>query len=152
MYGMDISAPMLQACRQKGFAADLKKHDLTIVPYPYENASLDHAVCIGALHFFRDLGPVFREVARIIRPAGIFVFVVGDRDPAEPAEMKVEADYTQPESLVTIYRHSHQQVEDLLNDHGFELAKSLQFSVPMDPQANKVLPAQAYLTQKIQRI
>ena len=32
VYGMDVSTEMLDACRSKGFATDLKKHDLGSTP------------------------------------------------------------------------------------------------------------------------
>jgi len=74
VYGMDASPQMLAACGSKGFALDLTEHDLTAEPYPYETASMDHAVCLGVLNFFSDLSPVFRQVARIIRDDGVFTF------------------------------------------------------------------------------
>ena len=33
--GMDFSPAMLEICRTKGFAADLKRHDITQIPWPY---------------------------------------------------------------------------------------------------------------------
>jgi len=152
VYGMDASREMLDACRSKGFAADLKKHDLTVQPYPYDTASLDHAVCLGALHFFRDLQVVFGEVARIVRDDGVFAFAVGDRARGEEAEFEVGPEHTQSRSTVTMYRHGREQISRLLEENDFELLRSLEFPVPMDRERAEVFPAMAYVARRRRRI
>ena len=152
VYGMDVSTEMLEACRSKGFAADLKKHDLTVEPYPYDEASLDHAVCLGVLNFFKNLHLVFREVARILRDNGIFVFVVGDRGPGEEAEFVVGREHTQTDSSVTMYRHGTEEINDLLDENHFELVRCLEFPVPMDRERTKTLRAKAYVARRRKRI
>jgi predicted TPR repeat methyltransferase len=152
VYGMDASTKMLQACRDKGFATDLKEHDLTAEPYPYNSASLDHAVCLGVLNFFADLQPVFRQVARILRDDGMFVFAVGDREPSEPAEVVVGPEHTGTGSAVTMYRHDSHQINGLLDDNDFALVRSLEFPVPMDPQKTKVMRAKAYVARRKKRV
>jgi predicted TPR repeat methyltransferase len=152
VYGMDISTEMLEACRLKGFAADLKKHDLTAEPYPYDDASLDHAVCLGVLNFFKDLHIVFREVARILRDNGIFAFIVGDRGSGEKAEFVVGREHTQTDSSVTIYRHGTEEINGLLKDSHFELVRCLEFPVPMDCERTKTLRAKAYVAKRRRRI
>ena len=66
VHGLDLSRRMLEVCQAKEFATELKQHDLTVTPYPYETASIDHVVSVGVLHFFQKLGPIFTEVARIV--------------------------------------------------------------------------------------
>jgi len=131
---------------------DLKKHDLTVQPYPYDAASLDHAVCLGVLNFFKDLQIVFKEVARIVRDDGVFVFVVGDRAPGEEAEFVVEPEHTQSDSNVTLYRHGTEEINGLVNDNDFALLRSLEFPVPMDRERTKVLRAKAYVARRKRRI
>ena len=152
VYGMDISTKMLEACRGKKFATDLKKHDLTVEPYPYDTASLDHAVCLGVLNFFGDLRLVFRQVARIVRDDGIFVFVVGDRNAGEEAEFVVGPEHTQSDSNVTMYRHGTEEINGLLNDNDFALLRSLEFPVPMDREKTMVLRSKAYVARRKRRI
>jgi len=152
VYGMDVSAKMLEACRGKGFAADLKEHDLTVEPYPYDAASLDHAICLGVLNFFRDLRPVFREVARILRDDGVFAFVVGDRAPREKAEFVVEPEHTQSDSTVMMYCHDTEEINDLLNDNDLALVRCLEFPMPMDRERTKVLRAKAYVASRKRRV
>jgi predicted TPR repeat methyltransferase len=152
VYGMDVSTEMLEACRSKGFAADLKKHDLTVQPYPYEEASLHHAVCLGVFNFFKDLQLVFREVARILRDNGIFAFVVGDRGPGDEAEFVVGREHTQTDSGVTIYRHGMEEINSLLDENHFGLERCLEFPVPMDRERTKTLRAKAYVAIRRRRI
>lgn len=152
VYGMDISHEMLEACREKGFAADLREHDLTIEPYPYDEASLDHAVCLGVLHFVGDLRPVFREVARILHDNGFFAFVVADRGPGEEAQFVVSPEHTQSDSIVAMHRHGAEEVEGLLSDNEFVLVRSLEFPVPMDRERTRVLRAKAYVARRERRI
>jgi SAM-dependent methyltransferase len=124
VFGMDKSAEMLETCRQKGFATDLKKHDLTVEPYPYDTASLDHAICIGVLDFFRDLKPVFREAARILRDNGLFVFAVANRGPGEGPEYTADS---QSGSTVTMYRRTTEEIHGLLEDNAFESLRYVEF-------------------------
>lgn len=146
--GMDISDSMLDACRKKGWAARLVRHDLTIAPYPFEDGSFDHAVSTGVFQFFPDLDLVFRETGRLVRDGGIFVFVTGDRGEDEDAEVIVGAEHTGTGYPVTMYRHSPLQVAAWLSRHGFCLIDTLVFSVWMDTERTRRLPARAYIAQK----
>lgn len=152
VYGMDVSAQMLDACRQKQFAADLRQHDLTARPYPYETASLDHAICIGVLHFFGDLRPVFGEVMRIVRDDGIFVFIVEDRAPGEEAKYVLGPEYTESGSSVTMYRHGMEEIRRLLDDHELSLVRRLEFTMPMDREGTETFRAKAYVAKRKRRI
>jgi predicted TPR repeat methyltransferase len=152
VFGMDDSAEMLEACKQKGFAADLKKHNLIVEPYPYDTASLDHVVCIGVLDFFSDLRPVFREVARILRDKGTFTFAVANRGPGEGPEYTAGPESTQSDSTVTMYRRSTEEVNALLKDNGFESLMFVVFSVFMDPEQTIPLPLKAYVARRIRHI
>jgi predicted TPR repeat methyltransferase len=151
VYGMDISPTMLDACRSKGFTA-LQLHDLSKPPYPYDSESMDHAVCVGVLNFFSDLSPMFKETARILQKGGLFAFVVGDRVEREAYEVKVEPEHTRSERTVTMYRHSPKQIDTWLERYGFELVRSLAFTVFMDRERTRIMPAKAYLARKVASI
>ena len=64
IYGMDFSPAMLKLCKAKGFAKDLKQHDVIDVPWPYPPGSFDNVTCCGVMHFIADLHGVFSEAAR----------------------------------------------------------------------------------------
>jgi predicted TPR repeat methyltransferase len=147
VYGMDISPEMLDACRSKGFTA-LQLHDLSKPPYPYDSESMDHVVCTGVMNFLSDLSPVFAEAARILRKEGLFAFVVGDRDKREAHEVKVGSEHTKSERAIMTYRHSPRQIDTWLERYGFELVRSLAFTVFMDRERTKIVLFKAYLVRK----
>ncbi len=137
---------MLDACRTKGFD-DLTRHDLTVRPYPYDAAGVDHAVCVGTLNFVADLAPVFAECALLLRD-GVFVFAVGDRAEDEPAQTVVDAERTGTGEPVTMYRHSARQVEAWTAANGFTPLRSLTFAVPLDRERTKSQQITMYVVRK----
>ena len=72
VYGMDLSSEMLAVCKKKGIAEELRNHDLTTIPYPYSEGSIDHAMCVGVLNHFENIEPVFCEASRILKDKSIF--------------------------------------------------------------------------------
>ena len=70
VYGMDASKDMLDVCRKKNMAERLEVHDLRTPPYPFENTSINHAVCTGVMHLFASLDVIFAETARIMKKNG----------------------------------------------------------------------------------
>lgn len=149
IYGMDISNEMLDACRSKGFADCLKQHDLTVYPYPFADMSIDHAICVGVLPFFNDLDRAFGEVSRILHRGGIFVFMTCHRDAAENSEIAVSAGPRDPNTKVTVYRHSAEQVKSWLVENDFQLTQFIDFPMYLDNEKNSSLPCRIYLAGKV---
>jgi predicted TPR repeat methyltransferase len=147
VFGMDVSQDMLDACGRKGFT-HLKRHDLTDPPYPYQSASVDHAVCVGVLQFFSDLSTVFGEIARILKEGGVFVFVVGDRTENEAADVVVGVDSAKSDRPITMYRHTQRQISGWANAVGFTSVSSVAFTMYQDRQKDRSFPARAYLVRK----
>jgi predicted TPR repeat methyltransferase len=148
VYGMDMSLQMLDVCAKKEIADDLKIHDLTAEPYPYSTASLNHAVCVGVLNHFDDLGPVFRETSRILKDDGVFGFIVADRKPDERPSFDVE----HADSRTTMFRHGKDQIRSLLGQTGFELVKELEFSVRGHEDRSQPMRLKAYAARRNKRI
>jgi predicted TPR repeat methyltransferase len=151
VYGMDVSEEMIAACRHKGFAAELKQHDLTSVPYPYDHESVDHVVCVGVLNFFQDLGIVFQEVSRMLRDRGIFAFAVADRGPGEAVAVLVGPEHTGSDSGVTFYRHDRKQISDWLGASDMSLDRDLRFSVYLDSSRSSPVAIRVYLARRDRR-
>jgi len=145
--GMDLDPEMLDACRAKGFT-DLVRHDLTATPYPFESGNFDHAVCVGVLNFVADPAPVVAEVARILRPGGVFVFAVGERRESDAPSYLVRDDGSGQAEPVTMYRHGEEEVAAWLNACGLTLLRRLTFVVPMDRERTRCIPARAYAARK----
>ncbi len=146
--GMDISGSMLAACRKKGVAERLVRHDLTIFPYPFGDKSFDHAISTGVFQFFSDLDDVFHEVARILPEGGRFAFITGDRSYEQPSEIIAGPEQTGTDTSVTMYCHTEGQITGWLEKNGFRLKQSIPFAIWMDERHTKELPARAYLAQK----
>jgi predicted TPR repeat methyltransferase len=146
--GMDISEEMLEACRQKGFCDRLVRHDLTVAPYPFGDASFDHAVSTGVFQFFEELRPVFEEVRRILKDGGVFVFVTGDRVQGGSHTVVAGPEHTGTGSPVTMYCHSVREVKDWLEGNGFSLIDTVRFTVWMDSGHSEEFPMRAYLARK----
>jgi len=147
VYGIDRSPEMLDACRGKGIT-ELTRHDLLAPPYPYGSGSIDHAVCIGVLHFFGDLSPVFGEAARILRKGGFFAFTVSDRSEDEPAEIVVGPENSKTGGPVTMFRHAPGQIGEWAGKSGFTLPRSLLFTAYMNRERTKPILIRLFLARK----
>jgi SAM-dependent methyltransferase len=147
VHGLDFSTRMLEICRVKGFAA-LHKHDLTCTPYPFADASLDHAVCTGVLHFFADPGGIFLEAGRLLRAGGCFGFVVLSRSEEEAREIPLPGEAATGSPARCMYRHTAEEVAGWLAAAGFQPSRNLAFSVPVDRYRREVHAAMAYLARK----
>jgi len=146
--GLDISECMLEACRKKGIAALLVRHDLAEIPYPFGDASFDHAVSMGVFQFFRNLSPVIQETGRVLREGGVFTFVTGDRHGKEKPEVIVGPEQSGTGRAETIYRHSLEEVTVWLDTGGFKVIDTVEFTIWMDRQRSERLPARAILARK----
>ncbi len=100
------------------------------------------------MNFFSDLSPLFIETARILRPGGLFAFVVGDRAEDEPTEIIVGPEHTNSEENVTMYLHSPKQINSYLEKNVFSLMRNLVFTVYLDPERTSGMQARAYLARK----
>ena len=151
--GFDSSRGMLDVCESKGFAANLVRHDLHDLPYPYAADSFDHVLCVGVLHFFSDLAPVFREAARIVRPDGLFAFTIEEQQSDQQAEYVIGlgdgpasgGEY----ATVHMFRHNEAQVTDLLESTGFTLLKRFEFFADRHPTEGHKIYFNAHVARRI---
>ena len=61
-------------------AAEWCVHDLNRQPrLPFEEATFDHATCCVSVDYLTDPIAVFRDVARVLRPGGLFVCTFSNR-------------------------------------------------------------------------
>lgn len=75
IYAMDISPGMLQAGRERAEAegfGQLRFMGADIYQLPVADGAVDLVNCGGALHLFTDLGPIWAEIARVLKPGGRF--------------------------------------------------------------------------------
>lgn len=152
VYGLDGSREVLEVCRLKGFARELKEHDLREMPLPYPSGCFNHVISVAVLNSFQDLSPLFGEAARIMKPGGIFAFTVEERKPGQEesyAINRVEVDEAPKEdAAVRLYRHRQDDLLRLLEQDGFELLKSLEFLAFKYPAQNLDIFFKAYVARK----
>lgn len=133
VFGIDGSAEMLEICRSKGFAQDLREFDLRGMPLPYSDGFFDDMICCGVFHLLGDLEPIFKEVFRVIKPGEIFAFNIL----AETTEKEEKAVSHNPQGYseirsdwgVPVFMYSGGYIEELLQGSGFLGLKELKFLV-----------------------
>ena len=150
--GFDCSPEMLDVCAAKGFASQLVRHDLRVVPFPYAAHSFDHVISLGVLNFFADLAPVVAEAARIVRPQGIFAFTVEEQKPEQPAAyiFRIGSDSAQRSEDIAapMYRHSDAHIRELLNRNGFTPLKDFEFLADRYPAEGIDIYFKAYVARR----
>lgn len=150
--GLDGSVEVLEVCFQKGITADLKLHDLRSLPLPYTDCEFDHVICVAVLNSFPDLGGIFAEASRILRPEGIFAFTVEEQKPGQEESYpinRVEVSASpQAETAVRLYRHSAGQIARWLEHNGFTSLKAQEFLAFAYPAEGKDVYFKAYVARK----
>ena len=147
VFGFDVDREMLQVCRDKSFAADLKVYDLLDAPWPYQAASFEHALACGVLHFLADLEPIFAEVSRIVRPGGTFTFTT-KAPPSSLAE--VGADEEPAEETIQgtrLFLHPQGYLDRIMAASGFEPLKQLRLMVTTGRGTDDLF--RAYVTRRL---
>lgn len=81
--GIDPAAQAIDAARAH---AATEGHDIRYdvgvgESLPYEGDAFDYVVCVDVLEHVQDLDQVLREVARVLRPGGLFLFDTINRNP-----------------------------------------------------------------------
>lgn len=108
---LDVAQPVVGengSLRQVDINEDLPIADL--------EGSVDVAQAVGVLEFAEDLPGVFAQVNKALKDDGAFVFtteLVEEHDPQPQAYY--------PELDLTVYRHSPEEVKQLLDEAGFSL-------------------------------
>jgi 2-polyprenyl-6-hydroxyphenyl methylase/3-demethylubiquinone-9 3-methyltransferase len=83
MTGIDPAADAIQAARAHARTSGLRiAYDVGVgESLPYDTASFDAVVCVDVLEHVADLNRVLSEVARTLRPGGVFLFDTINRNP-----------------------------------------------------------------------
>jgi SAM-dependent methyltransferase len=72
----DLNQPMLDHARAIGTAHPVEWRQADVMDMPFESESFDAVVCQFGVMFFPDRVASFAEVARVLRPGGVFLFKV----------------------------------------------------------------------------
>ena len=146
IFGIDGSMKMLNVCKSKDFAKELKHFDLRNTPLPYSNGFFDHVISCGVLHFFGDLEALFKEVDRVIKPGGIFTFTV-------LAQVFEKGENVEGYSETSVYggvvfMHGDRYIEEVIQGGGFEKLKELKFLARSGQKDSDDLLCRAYVALK----
>jgi predicted TPR repeat methyltransferase len=129
IHGMDFSPAMLEVCRAKGIATELKQHDLLEVPWPSPASQFDHIICCGVLHFISDLEVIFSEAKRVAQDNAIFAFTtkapLNDNAEQHGYDQQTVGDFS-------IFAHHSKYVQGLLEHLQFKQLKQLKCFIGAD--------------------
>ncbi len=145
IYGLDYSEEMLDACKQKNIAADLRQFDLNNTPLPYQTNYFNHVSANAVLYFIPQLDDLFSEISRVIKKTGIWAFIV--EEGASQQQSEFIAKPVGKNGLVT-YQHSIKYLFDLMKDNGFSLVKKIEFVAENFQMEGKAVLFQLYVTEK----
>jgi len=74
----DLSQPMVDHAQSQGTSRPVEWRAADVMDLPFDDASFDAVVCQFGVMFFPDRPVAFGEVARVLRPGGVFLFNVWD--------------------------------------------------------------------------
>ena len=72
--GMDLSPKMLQQLVKKGIYQEVKAHNMTTYPWPFESDKYDGLMCNGVLIYVDD-PTCLEEFVRVTKPGGVCVIM-----------------------------------------------------------------------------
>src|SRR5439155_5202431 len=99
LIGVDISENAIARCQEQHIKAQLTKVRERL---PFDTAEFDIVFAVFVLHFNIDM-PTFRELCRVLRPSGLFVFNVYQRGIVELTEQLKEAGFCNIEVWKRLY-------------------------------------------------
>ena len=150
--GVDESKEMLDVCRSKNIAGELRQYDVRQTPLPYPDETFDHVIACGVFHLLETLESLVAEARRLLREGGTFVFTfekhrVGAEDgvPVRPGEVSKRID---EESGSEVFRHSEAYIKRLLGENGFSVLKTLEFVAAIHPETGRRDHFKAIATRK----
>lgn len=73
LIGTDISGDVLKSAKHRLKGNNIELLCCPVDEMPIENATVDKALTINTLYFWEDLASGFAEIARVLKPDGIFV-------------------------------------------------------------------------------
>jgi predicted TPR repeat methyltransferase len=131
--GIDSSPAMIEKCRARGLPWEVLEHDLTRIPWPVADNSIDHVVTAGVTHFIGDLHGVVSETARVMKTGGLFAFDFDEFDPEGSQEYSRIGDGVyetyNAEYDEHLYRYSNDYVSNALAKTGFQIIHDTEFLV-----------------------
>jgi predicted TPR repeat methyltransferase len=109
--GVDVSGAMLDEARARGCYQELAEAEVLGWMRAAAAKQFDVIIAADVLIYFGDLGPVFEQAMRLLRPGGLFAFSI---------EVSRDADFRLQDS--GRYAQSATYIERLAKEHGFTVS------------------------------
>ncbi len=74
----DLNQPMIDHARSVGTSRPVRWQAADVMDLPFDDGTFDAVVCQFGVMFFPDRRAAFAEIARVLRPGGVFLFNVWD--------------------------------------------------------------------------
>ena len=124
--GLDGSPEMLDECRKKDFAKELKQYNIQDVPLPYPDNSFSHVICCGVFHFFGEIMPIIEDSYRLLKPGGIFAFTIATPTVKDKTSIVGNiTDFIETPTAwgIPIFKHSDEYIRSISEELGFTILK-----------------------------
>lgn len=126
IYGIDLSAHRLEKAKEKGYIT----YNTYAQNLPFENSSLDAAFSIDMLvHVLKksDRFDIFKEVSRVLKPGGIFVFSIASKKAYVKGDYGIDKQtvYSSPDGIINDYCSlmDFNEVNEFAGSTGFTTGK-----------------------------
>lgn len=146
--GLDHDEQMLNAARAvSGDSSSLRLADIN-QPLPISdlNGQVDVAQAVGVLEFAQDIENVLKQVHVSLKQDGVFAFTTESLEEGGPI---TDQSTHYPESGITVYRHSPEEIRQLLQETGYKLLTEEAYGAYQHGDiADDKVPYRLYLAQK----
>lgn len=134
IYGVDLSKEMLKICRSKYPQIKLVEGEVTDIQHTeFKNITFDVIVSSGALKFIEQLEPFFKQIKKILKPKGYFIFTYEPyivRHPIMGEEISTDDSSSNSKHQVdgfTTYRRSPNKILNLIKEQNLTLIEDIEF-------------------------
>lgn len=100
LYGFDASEEMVSLAQSRNKNADIKVGKFDNIPF--ESNFFDFVVSKWAIQTAADIEPIYKEVLRVLKPGGEFVFLTGHPIRQFLEKKKSPKDYFKKEMVISI--------------------------------------------------
>jgi SAM-dependent methyltransferase len=83
--GIDVSSGELKLARERVYTGNVRFVEAAVETLPFPNRSVDAVTCHMAFMLFDDVRAAAREIARVLRPNGLFAAIFGPAPGTSPA-------------------------------------------------------------------
>jgi predicted TPR repeat methyltransferase len=151
--GVDGSAKMLEICRSKNMAGDLRKVDISAEKISFGEKKFDMVISFAVFHMISDLSAILGNINNLLKPGGLTGFSIIRFNPAidfDFSSHEISGIYRKinSDSGIHNFRHSGEYCRNLLRDNHFELLKEVEIPGFKDEGEKKEIFFSLYIARK----